>query len=233
MTHPETGGPSADQAVPDDLRTALDAFLTEPDAEGAERARYEAVAGLLQDRLAAENGGHDRIDTWSGETIRPLDPDPARIQLEDIAHGLSNVGRYAGQGQRFFSVARHSVHVSREVQARGESQAAQRFALTHDAAEAYLSDVPGPVKSSLPGYKHAERRLEAAVMEALRIDVSDEERALVGDADTAVGRYELAFQFPDGDHVAPNDLRHDPDAVDVSAADRELFLRRADELGLR
>lgn len=233
MTHFETGAPSSAQAVPEDVRSALDAYLTEPDTEGADRARYEAVAGLVQDHLAEQNGGHDRIDTWSGETIRPLDPDPARIQLEDIAHGLSNVGRYAGQGRRFFSVARHSVHVSREVEACGESEAAQRFALTHDAAEAYLSDVPGPVKASLPGYKHAERRLDAAVMEALGIEVSPEERGLVGAADKAVGAYELAFQFPDGGHVAPDDLRHDPDAVDESTADRDLFLRRAAELGLR
>jgi hypothetical protein len=143
------------------------------------------------------------------------------------------VGRFAGQGKEFYSVARHSVHVSLEVEARGGSRKVQRYALVHDAAEAYLSDVPGPVKKSSPGYKHAERALDRAVVEALDLDVTADEKAFVERTDKVVGQYELAAYFPERGYEGPVDLHHDPDAVDASADDKALFLRRAQGLGLQ
>lgn len=201
----------------------------EEDAEEI-REQFETVAGALQKLLAEVGNPHREIDTRSGKRITPLDPDPAKIHLDDIAHGLSNVGRFAGQGKEFYSVARHSVHVSHEVEARGGSAEAQRYALVHDAAEAYLSDVPGPVKKSLPGYKHAERRVDAAVVEALGIDVTADEREAVEDADGEIGKYELTVQFPGRGHEEA-DLAHDPGDLDEGMDAKRLFQRRARELG--
>jgi hypothetical protein len=236
MTEAEDGGPPPADGVPEELKRELERFLPEPDegdTTGVDRAPYEAVAGRVQELLAERTGGHRQIDTRSGEKITPFEPDCEKINLEDIAHGLSNVGRFAGQGKDFYSVARHSVHVSLEVEARGGSPEAQRYALVHDAAEAYLSDVPGPVKKSLPGYKHAERHLDEAIVEALGLDATEDQRALVEHADGAVGRHELAVQFPDGAHEEPDDLHHDPGARDGDTDDKDLFLRRARALGLR
>ncbi|WP_265109221.1 hypothetical protein [Halosolutus halophilus] len=196
------------------------------------RGRVESVAGELQNLLAATNGGHGAIDTISGETITPLDPDPAAIELDDVAHALSNLSRFTGQGIRFYSVARHSVHVSREVEARGGSRAAQRWGLLHDAPEAYLSDVPAPVKRSLPGYTHAEKRLARAVRDALDVQVTAADVTVVDAADSAVGRHELSVHLPESDREPPT-LEYDPDALESDVADSDLFCRRARELGLR
>lgn len=230
MADPEENEGRNPRELPDELQSALDEYLVDTD-DGVDRPHFEAVAGYIQETLAEQDGGHNEIDTRSGETIRPLDPDPSKIRLEDIAHGLANVGRFAGQGNEFHSVARHSVYVSREVEARGGSAEAQRYALVHDAAEAYLSDVPGPVKKSLPGYKHAERRLDAAVEEALGLGVDDTEHDLVKDADTAIGAYELSVFFPNAGHEEPDDFHHDPEAVGADEDDKELFMRRAADIG--
>lgn len=196
------------------------------------RARVETVAGRLQGLLAEQTGGYGAIDTHSGERVRPLESDPSSIELSDIAHALAHLSRFAGQGTEFYSVARHSVHVSREVEARGGSRAAQRWGLLHDATEAYLSDVPGPVKRTLPGYTHAESRLAATIRTALGLEVTPAEERLVDDADAAMARYELAAHFPAGDHEGVT-LAHDPETVDDDAEAATLFRKRAASLELR
>lgn len=258
----EFGDGSADASTTADLEDALErladdvaeleAALSGPDGADAtvtvteldpeHRARFEAVAGRLQDLLAATDGGHRAINTRSGERITPHDPDPDAIVLADIAHALSNLSRFAGQGREFYSVARHAVHVSREVEARGGSLPAQRWGLLHDASEAYFADVPAPVKRSLPGYTHAEKRFQAAVRDAFDLDLSPADEQLVDEVDAAVGRYELAAHFPASGYEAP-DLEYVPpsfgssagrtnsaDATETSA--KELFLERAREFGL-
>ncbi|MFP9190795.1 hypothetical protein ACLI4Q_03890 [Natrialbaceae archaeon A-CW1-1] len=229
MTKKINGG-SDSLRVPAALKTELEQFFanSHDNGDSINNEPYEAVAGYIQETLAERGKGHREIDTWSGEKIRPLDPNPEKIHVEDVAHGLSNVGRFAGQGQEFYSVARHSVHVSLEVEARGGDKAAQRYALVHDAAEAYLSDVPGPVKKSLPGYKHAERRLDAAVVTAFGLEVDADTEAAVKAADKVVGMHELATQFPNGGHKEA-DLHHDPSVVEGNA-DKTAFLERANHL---
>lgn len=102
----------------------------------------------------------DWMQTYTGKKFWPLDPDPAEIDILDIAHALSNACRYAGHVMRFYSVAEHSVLVSMHV-----SDPNQKWALLHDASEAYLVDMPRPVKRFLPGYQEAETRLMAAICE--------------------------------------------------------------------
>ena len=220
--------------LPETLKEELDQFL--PTIEGPEdkidREPYEAVAGYVQQLLAERGKGHREIDTWTGQKIVPADPDPEKIKLDDIAHGLSNLGRFAGQGPSMYSVARHSVHVSLEVEARGGSLAAQRWGLLHDGAEAYLSDVPGPVKKSLPGYKNVEKRLDEAILTTFGLDLTEDEEELVHDiADKEVGKHELVEQFPSGGHEEA-DLEHNPKAVSKYRNDEELFRRRAYGLGI-
>ncbi|OIB55298.1 hypothetical protein [Natrialba sp. SSL1] len=205
------------------------------------RAEFEAVAGRLQDVLAELDGGHRVINRRSGGTITPLDPDPEAIDLVDIAHALSNLSRFTGQGKQFYSVARHAVHVSREVEARGGSLPAQRWGLLHDASEAYLSDVPAPVKQTLPGYTRAETRLHTAIKDAFELELTASEERLVDAADTDVGRYELSVHFP-GFHEGAGELESAHDGFGVNAPDTDFgagtdaakdhYLQRARELGL-
>lgn len=181
----------------------------------------------------AGDGG--KIDARSGSTINPLDPDPGAITLDDIAHGLSRVCRFAGQCRGFYSVARHSVLVSREVEARGAGTVAQRLALVHDAPEAYLSDVPGPAKAGLPDYKRAERGLMRAVETTLGVSPSGEDWAAVEAADEAACAFELGREFPHNHGRSGDELRTSrrPAADGGPDEDERLFLARAQETGLR
>jgi len=92
------------------------------------------------------------MQVWSGGIYWPLDPRAEEVHIADIAHALSMQCRYAGHVERFYSVAEHSVHVSRLV-----SPHLALFGLLHDATEAYLVDVPRPVKAHLTNYKEIEQ----------------------------------------------------------------------------
>lgn len=95
----------------------------------------------------------------SGKIISLLNPDPGQIELEDIATGLANIARFNGQTNQWYSVAEHSIHVAELLPNKLKLQG-----LLHDATEAYLCDVPSPLKSLLgEAYKAVERRLAAAI----------------------------------------------------------------------
>ncbi len=204
---------------------------TDEEVDAELRARFEAVAGELQAVLAESNGGHGVINTRTGGTITPLAADPDDVSLADIAHALSNLTRFTGHGMEFYSVARHVVHVSYEVEARGGSPDAIRWGLLHDATEAYIADVPAPVKRSLPGYTHAEAELAAVVREAFDLDLSSADERLVDAADSDVGRYELAKHFPNGGHEEPT-LEYDPVTLKTDGDDKTLFLERTRALDI-
>ena len=106
----------------------------------------------------------DWMQTFSGRQFWPLDPQPGEIFVEDIAHALSMQCRYAGHCLRFYSVAEHCVLLVRALDRHGASLHEQRWGLLHDASEAYLIDVPRPVKPHLTGYKAAEATVMAAVV---------------------------------------------------------------------
>lgn len=100
------------------------------------------------------------IKTFTGKYINVFDPRPEDICIEDIAHGLSLECRFGKQLPEFYSVAQHSVLVSNLVWGRHKLAA-----LLHDASEAYLGDVPSPIKKRLRDYKRVEKILMKAIAE--------------------------------------------------------------------
>ena len=103
------------------------------------------------------------IMTFSKKMFDPLNPDPALIDITDIAHALSMLCRANGHFPTFYSVCQHSINCMREAEARGYSARVQLACLLHDASEAYLSDVTRPVKAELPRYKEIEAPLQDAI----------------------------------------------------------------------
>lgn len=113
--------------------------------------------------------------SYTGKQIFPLDPRVEDFDIVDIAHALSNLCRFGGHTQKFYSVAEHSVGVSHKVK---KSEALT--ALLHDASEAYLVDMPRPIKAYMPQYKQIEARLQEIISE----------------------RYNLIYPFPESVHIA-------------------------------
>lgn len=99
------------------------------------------------------------IRTFSGVQFNPFEPRPEDVLIEDIAHALSNLCRFGGHCDYFYSVAQHSVYCAQM------STPKHKLALLlHDASEAYLVDMPRPIKWHLKEYK----RIENAIQEAVR-----------------------------------------------------------------
>jgi uncharacterized protein len=145
------------------------------------------------------------IQTFSGVKFFPLEPRHCDIVLDDIAHALSNICRYTGHVQRFYSVAEHSVLVSREVERRTKDlhwrdrRDVARWGLLHDASEAYIADVSRPVKH-LPAfqqYREAEARLQRVIAE--RFGLLEEEPQEVRDVDAEILGSEVAELLPNAD----------------------------------
>jgi hypothetical protein len=94
----------------------------------------------------------------SGTFFDPLAPDPAKIRVADVAHGLSVIPRFGGHTARPYMVAQHCVLVSRVIERAPFVESAPHmgldfrdaalFGLLHEVAEALsgFGDVCGPVK---------------------------------------------------------------------------------------
>ncbi len=94
----------------------------------------------------------DCIRTRTGIYINVFEPHPDMITIEDIAHSLSHQCRFGGHLYEFYSVAQHSLSCFYVI----EEKELKLAALLHDASEAYLLDIPRPIKLRLPDYKKIE-----------------------------------------------------------------------------
>lgn len=167
--------------------------------------------------------------TASGRHFDLADPQPDMINIFDIAQGLANECRYAGQCRAFYSVAQHSTIASQIVSSEFSLEA-----LLHDASEAYLKDIPRPLKQLLPDYRAIEHRVDAVIRAAFGLPSSKSFE--VSEAD----RVMLATERRD---LMPADETEWPILHGVTALDRKIrplpsrvaesmFIRRLLEVSL-
>lgn len=112
------------------------------------------------------------MQTFTGKMLDFRSPQIEDIDIIDIAHGLSNVCRFSGQSNHFYSVAEHSVLVSQLV-----PDEFKLDALLHDATEAYMGDIPSPLKQICFQYRNVETVLFTAIAKKFEL-ISDMPRCV-------------------------------------------------------
>jgi len=100
----------------------------------------------------------DHIRTYTGLYINVFEPTEDMICIEDIAHSLSHQCRFGGQLPNFYSVAQHSMMCAKMAKKEDKLDA-----LMHDASEAYVLDMPRPIKYKLGNYKLVEIKLMSLI----------------------------------------------------------------------
>jgi uncharacterized protein len=175
------------------------------------------------------------IQTVSGRRVNPFAPEPAAIDIGDIAHALANQCRFGGHCRRFYSVAQHSCLVADLTSGRRADAETALWALLHDAAEAYLGDVPHPVKhNSELGriYRDAEHGVHQAILQRFGLPLTPP--AVVAEIDRAVLAAErqvlmvAAWDWPELEGIEAAELAIDPWQPEQAARE---FLERYDWLG--
>lgn len=109
------------------------------------------------------------ISTRTGRRFPFLNPTAEDIDPLDIATGLAHTARFGGQTRVFYSVAQHCLALAEMV----DHPVAKLYALLHDAAEAYIGDMPTPIKATMPQFREAEEAIMWAVWEWAGFTLSD------------------------------------------------------------
>jgi uncharacterized protein len=156
------------QVTVDELARGLQGRCEDPSYEARRlwRAREQWNIGSMQI--------HDRL-------INPGYLTPGEVDPEDIARALGHLCRFGGHVATWYSVASHSLHVSRLLPAR-----LKLAGLLHDAGEAYIGgDIQRPLKHSAiyAGVRDLELYVDAIIALRFGIALSVEDYAKIKAAD--------------------------------------------------
>ena len=153
----------------------------------------------ISDRYVSKNG---LIMTCDGVLFDVLNPRPESVTLDVIAHGLAKKDRASGHYNRVWSVADHSVFTAYAAEYYAMDCGLKTYekcqccikALLHDASEAYLVDLPRPVKhlNGFEAYRSIEKDLQDSIYQwaALPVDQYD---GIVHKADNEVLKCEFLW----------------------------------------
>lgn len=105
------------------------------------------------------------IMTASGKYYNFFEPEKYKFEIEAIAHSLSQQCRWTGNCRKFFSIAQHSVLVSKHV-----PKEHALAGLLHDGIESVMGDCSTTLKSLLPLYKELEYKAEREMFKQFNIE---------------------------------------------------------------
>jgi len=153
----------------------------------------------ITDPFVSKNG---LIMTCDGVLFDVLNPRVSDIKLDVIAHGLAKKDRASGHYNRIWSVAEHSLftaYAAEYYSAKAgfrvlDLRACAIKSLLHDGSEAYLVDLPRPVKH-LPGfesYREIESKLQTCIYHWADF-YNDRHDSLVQKADNEVLKCEFLW----------------------------------------
>ncbi len=163
--------------------------------------------------------------------------DLSNIQLKDIrigyiAHGLSKICRYGSllPLDVHYSVARHSLNLVYYARNNGYTTEVLRALLLHDASEAYLGDVPSPLKIMLPDYQQLEAKLTTAIERKYKI--SSEAEHIVKELDTRIVLDEAKEFFPSQYYLFTERLPDTHPLNIIITKDKDLDVTKAEFLSM-
>jgi hypothetical protein len=144
-----------------------------------------------------------KIRTATGKYVNPLKLRAADIAIKDVAHHLAHLCRYTGACPHFYSVAQHSVLVSKYLREAGASVELQMAGLLHDAGEAYFNDLASPVKHDprMAWYRDAEH--EATRLIFCVVGINPDLLAATKQADDAVFHNEAVTWWHNARLITP------------------------------
>lgn len=154
-------------------------YRPEPASQSPARAKTETGRLVFVEGGQVEDAAWHRgewMQTYTGSRFYPMDPRPDEIDPVDIAHALSNLCRYNGHVDRFYSVAEHCLLLSEWIEDQSgilgdpTTNRLALWALLHDATEAYVGDMIRPLKAHQPDYVAAENRVMAAIVVRFNLD---------------------------------------------------------------
>jgi 5'-deoxynucleotidase YfbR-like HD superfamily hydrolase len=172
------------------------------------------------------------IRTFSGLAVDPYHLQPEDVKIEDIAHSLAMQTRANGHFPIFYSVAQHSINCALEAKNRGEGRRTILACLLHDAAEAYIADIPRPVKLRLKDFGELEDAVEKVIFSVFGLlDLTPEERDVVRQIDDAMlyCEFEAISDLKVFETAPYISMAHDFNVRDIAEVERE-FIRLLKQL---
>jgi hypothetical protein len=158
------------------------------------------------------------IKTFTGRLFDYTSFSPDDFDIVDIASALSKECRFAGHCHEFYSVAQHSFEMSSMVHPDFSMEA-----LLHDASEAYLKDIPSPLKRMLPDYQELERRIDSVIR--IKFNLPPIMSPEIKKADADILKIEMRSLYPERFHLGH--LEHKPDIKCMSPTEaKSAFLMR-------
>lgn len=107
------------------------------------------------------------IRTYSGKNFNPFDTKTEDINIEDVARSLSQISRFNGHTKFPYTVGQHCIAVCTELCMRDYDDETCLFGLLHDASEAYMTDMPKPIKEMFPTLMSIEKILQDKIYTTL------------------------------------------------------------------
>lgn len=178
----------------------------------------------------------------SGQRVDASRLDFTQINLQDIAHHLTSINRFGGALplDQHYSVAQHSILLAKYAYEKGQVEAA-RGCLMHDATEAYLGDILGPLKPLLSDYLKIENELMALIVDKYKLNMLE----IVTVYDKCILLDEALAFFPDryqdfvgqkssytGRNLEPLGVTPQNDISNLAQV-RQLFLYWCHKLGIK
>jgi len=142
-----------------------------------------------------------KMYTYTKKLFDPLEPELKDIEIEDISHSLSLQCRFNGHTNRFYSVAQHCLEVEQLLNYDNYMNERDILlgGLLHDASEAYLTDVPTPLKLQLPIYNIVEERYHDLIRERFEVSLTPADKIQIDQADKVSLSSEVKELVPAGE----------------------------------